>query len=324
MTGSESSSKRKLLKAKAQQLGRDWKGIAFPQGEPPWFDDAQNMPAFDPEQSQYSTANAWWLLELCRLSYTPDHKEASRAWSRFDRTPHLETTPFREVHSIHKTGTHAAIYRVKGSSATAEATILCFRGTTKFRQWVMNLSTLPVRWDNEGVDGDSPELNAEHQKPFVHQGFKILFDRIWPKLEPLLRDLPGPLFVAGHSLGGALALMTAAAHRPTALYTFGSPRVGNPTFCDQLGDLLHHRVINHHDIVTLLPHAVENFAPYDFRHHGNRIHLRDDELDWKPSKPLTFLTQTFKSAHPPECIVDHTPAAYARALVDQLNTSSKP
>ncbi len=322
MSDLESSSKRELLKAKARQLGRDWKGIAFPQGEPPFFEEAQRMPAFDATPGDYSAANAWWLLELCRLSYTPDHKEATRAWSRFDRIPHLKSTPFREIYSIHKTGTHAAIYRVEGSGSADDATVLCFRGTTKFRQWVMNLSTLPVRWDVDELEGTAPDPDAKHLKPYVHQGFKILFDRIWPKLEPLLRDLPGPLFITGHSLGAALALMSAAVHRPSALFTFGSPRVGNPAFCDLLGDLVHHRVVNHHDIVTQLPHAVENFAPYDFRHHGNRIHLRDDELDWKPDKPLTFLAQTFKSAHPPECIVDHTPIAYARALIDQFDAGA--
>ncbi len=321
MPDSEPRSKRELLKAKAQQLGRDWKGIAFPQGEPPWFENADRVPAFDPTQSDYCPANAWWLLELCRLAYTPDHKEAARAWSRFDRKPHLKPTPFREIHSVHKTGTHAAIYRYEGVGSAGDATILCFRGTTRFRQWVMNLSTLPVHWRDDQLDG--AEAIEKHQQPYVHQGFKILFDRIWPKLEPLLRDEPSPLFIAGHSLGGALALMSAALCPPTALYTFGSPRVGNPAFCDQLGELVHHRVVNHHDIVTLLPHAVENFAPYDFRHHGSSIHLRGDELEWQPSKPLTFLTQTFKSAHPPEGIVDHTPTAYAQALVDQLGSESE-
>jgi len=322
MSERESSSRHELLKTKAQELGRDWKAIAYPQGEPPWFLNGDRLPAFDPSLDRYSTANAWWLLELCRLVYTPDHKEATRAWSRFDREPHLEHTPFREVHSVHKTGTHAAIYRFEGSGADGEATILCFRGTTKFRQWVMNLSTLPVSWSGDGDEDNDGEPVDKHERPYVHHGFKILFDRIWPKLEPLLHDQPGPLFIAGHSLGGALALMSAALHPPKALYTFGSPRVGNPAFCDQLGDLVHHRVVNHHDIVTLLPHAVENFAPYDFRHHGELVHLRDDELDWRPTRPLTFLTQNVKSAHPPEGIVDHTPTAYERALVDQLENGA--
>ena len=152
-------------------------------------------------------------------------------------------------------------------------------------------------------------------KAYVHQGFQILFDRIWPLLEPLLRDQPRPLFITGHSLGGALALMSAARMSPEALYTFGSPRVGNPAFTASVSGFPHHRVVHHHDIVTLLPHAVETFAPYDFRHHGDLVHLRSTEIDWQPDKPLTYLRKTFKSAYPPECFVDHTPTLYAASLI---------
>lgn len=330
----KSSSRRERFQAKALQLQRDWKGIAFPEGEGPWFaaDEVARMPNFDPERTAYTPVNAWWLAELCRLAYTPDQREKSRPWSLFDRAPHLQRSPFREIHSIHKSGTHAAIYhlidRKKSPTQAPAATILCFRGTTKFRQWVMNLSPLPARWHIGTPDkitpvpespGSSPAASATTSSAFVHQGFQILFDRIWPILEPLLRDDPGPLFVTGHSLGAALALMSAATldSRRAALYTFGSPRVGNTAFgdlCDAAG-FPHHRVVHHHDIVTLLPHSVETFAPYDFRHHGDKIHLRADEVAWQPDKPLTFLASTFKSAHPPECILDHFPINYARTLL---------
>ena len=315
-------SRRQRLKAKALRLQRDWKGIANPEGEGPWFaqEGVERIAPFDPATSTYTPANAWWLVELCRLAYTPDHREKNRPWSRFDRQPHLDRSPFREIHSIHKTGTHAAIYRVDVGQRSDAATVLCFRGTTKMRQWVMNLSTLPVAWQGAGggdrsgtvADGDG---EPKVENAYVHQGFQILFDRIWPLLEPLLCDQPRPLFITGHSLGGALALMSAARMRPEALYTFGSPRVGNPGFTSSVSEFPHYRVVHHHDIVTLLPHAVETFAPYDFRHHGELIHLRCDEVDWQPDKPLAYLRKTFTSAHPPDCFVDHTPTMYADTLI---------
>jgi hypothetical protein len=315
----EPESRRERLKSKALQLQRDWKGIAFPEGEGPWFapEDVEYIAPFDPETTVYTPANAWWLVELCRLAYTPDDREKNRPWSRFDRLPHLERSPFRELHSIHKTGTHAAIYRVDTGKKEDAATVLCFRGTTKMRQWVMNLSTLPVAWQGggDGPDADDSAIETKTEKAYVHQGFQILFDRIWPLLEPLLRDQPRPLFITGHSLGAALALMSAARMTPEVLYTFGSPRVGNPTFTASVSGFPHFRVVHHHDIVTLLPHAVETFAPYDFRHHGELVHLRSDEVDWQPDKPLTYLRKTFTSADPPECFVDHTPIMYAETLI---------
>ena len=307
-------SRGQRLKAKALCLQRDWKGIAYPEGEGPWFEqeDVERIAPFDPETSAYTPTNAWWLVELCRLAYTPDDREKNRPWSRFDREPHLQRSPFREIHSIHKTGTHAAIYRVDGGQQSDAATVLCFRGTTRMRQWVMNLSTLPVAW--QGAE-ESVSDTSKVEKAYVHQGFQILFDRIWPLLEPLLRDQPRPLFITGHSLGAALALMSAARMRPEVLYTFGSPRVGNPAFTAGVSGFPHYRVVHHCDIVTLLPHAVETFAPYDFRHHGELVHLRSDEVDWQPDKPLTYLRKTFTSPHPPECFVDHTPTMYADTLI---------
>ena len=328
---SDRESRRQRLKTKARKLQRDWRGIAFPQGEGPWFsgEDVETVAPFDPTTSGYTATNAWWLVELCRLAYTPDHREKHRPWSRFDRQPHLERTPFREIHSIHKTGTHAAIYRVDVGDEKDAATVLCFRGTAKMRQWVLNLSTLPVAWQggemdddrgNGDGDGDGDGRNDAGDpsavgKFYVHQGFQILFERIWPLLETLLCDQPRPLIFTGHSLGGALALMSAARRPPDQLYTFGSPRVGNPAFTASVTGFPHYRVVHHHDIVTLLPHAVETFAPYDFCHHGELVHLRSDELDWQPDKPLTYLRKTFRSADPPECFVDHTPTMYADSLI---------
>lgn len=315
----EPESRRERLKNKALQLQRDWKSIAFPEGEGPWFaqEDVDCVAPFDPASIVYNAANAWWLAELCRLAYTPDHREKNRPWSRFDRQPHLQRSPFREIHSLHKTGTHAAIYRVDIGQQVDAATVLCFRGTTKTRQWVMNLSTLPVAWQGAG-DADSAStdsIESKANRAYVHQGFQILLDRIWPLLEPLLRDQPRPLFITGHSLGGALALMSAARTQSDALYTFGSPRVGNPAFTASVSGFPHYRVVHHHDIVTLLPHAVETFAPYDFCHHGELVHLRSDEVEWQPDKPLTYLRKTFTSPHPPECFVDHTPTLYADTLI---------
>lgn len=317
----EPKSKRERLKRKAVQLQQDWKGIAYPEGKGPWFagQELACVAPFDPATFSYTEANAWWLVELCRLAYTPDHREKSRPWSHFDRQPYLQGSPFREIHSLHKTGTHAAIYRVDGDRQQDIATVLCFRGTTKTRQWVLNLSTLPVEWQRGGGAGQSTATADQNfdkaSKAYVHQGFQILFDRIWPLLEPLLRDQPRPLFITGHSLGGALALMTAALLPPEVLYTFGSPRVGNPAFTAGICDFPHHRVVHRHDIVTLLPHALQTSGAYDFCHHGDLIHLRSDEVDWQPDKPLTYLRKTFTSAHPPQCFVDHTPSLYADTLI---------
>ena len=280
--------------------------------------------AFDP-------GAAWWFAELCRFVYTPDHKEVKR-FRVSDIRPQIlaDRTRFQEQLNLHKTGTHVAIYRVVPDDASGEVpwTILCFRGTSRFRQWVVNLSTLPIRL----LPGDEPGSEVDPANPYVHQGFKVLFDRIWPLVEPHLRDQPGPVFYIGHSLGGALATLAALERPPSGgLYTFGCPRVGNTAFREQLAGagVTHHRFVNHHDIVTLLPHSLEKLAPYDF-HHTGQFHYLDGEgaihhnpslaelgnNAWQPDQPLTFLARAFRdqTAGIPECVLDHTPRRYADKL----------
>lgn len=288
-----------------------WDPVINPEGIEPQFEGFDAMPPFDPVSatSEFSPVNAWWLSELCRLVYTPDCKERDRPWHRgkLHRFGWLEErTPFSEVHSFHKTSTHAAIFHA-GIDEQEPFSLLCFRGTSKLRQWIMNLSALPVSWH---ADDESDRC--------VHQGFKILFDRIWPLIEPCLKDLPAPVFFTGHSLGGAFAAMGSLHFQPAALYTFGSPRIGNAA----LGNFFaatgvpHFRIVNRHDIVPLLPHRDARFGKRQFQHFGDPIHLGEVDDGWHPDgDPLIYLAKSFRgSADPPECILDHPAYAYSRIL----------
>jgi len=71
-----------------------------------------------------------------------------------------------------------------------------------------------------------------------------------------------PIFVAGHSLGGALAALAtrhllAFGLRPT-LYTFASPRAGNPEFAKAFTQIDAYRIANSEDIVPYLAFATLN------------------------------------------------------------------
>ena len=73
-------------------------------------------------------------------------------------------------------------------------------------------------------------------------------------------------YITGHSLGGALAQIAAAAldrDNLAACYTFGSPRVGTAGFDEQV-KCPHYRVINNWDLIPGLPLAF--FRGY--RHNG--------------------------------------------------------
>ncbi|MEM9353763.1 MAG: lipase family protein [Planctomycetota bacterium] len=93
----------------------------------------------------------------------------------------------------------------------------------------------------------------------VHRGFKREVDDLWPMLEDALVANQKTLWFSGHSLGGAMATICAGrcklshiASTPEALFTFGSPRVGNRRYVHH-ARLRHYRWVNNNDIVCRVP-----------------------------------------------------------------------
>jgi pimeloyl-ACP methyl ester carboxylesterase len=94
----------------------------------------------------------------------------------------------------------------------------------------------------------------------VHIGFLEALNHVWHSLKAALNAISGPVFYTGHSLGAALATMAAARAQsdtklgnPAAIYTFGSPRVGDAGFRKNFGSVFHARIVNDCDIVTSMP-----------------------------------------------------------------------
>lgn len=97
----------------------------------------------------------------------------------------------------------------------------------------------------------------------IHIGFKEAFEQVALDIqarldEPEYKDKP--LFITGHSLGGALATVAAKklSHKGgvAACYTFGSPRVGNDQWIAGIKTPMY-RIVNAADCVTMLPPGTE-------------------------------------------------------------------
>ena len=93
----------------------------------------------------------------------------------------------------------------------------------------------------------------------IHTGFKEAFEKVEVKIQDRLNadDVKTkPLFITGHSLGGALATIAAKKldHEAgiAACYTFGSPRVGDDQWIANLKTPVY-RVVNAADGVPVVP-----------------------------------------------------------------------
>ena len=77
--------------------------------------------------------------------------------------------------------------------------------------------------------------------------------------------------------GAALATLQASVRRPDALYTFGSPRVGDSQFMSRLSGVPGRRYVDCCDIVTRLP--PENC----FVHVGEPYYIKlDRSIEFRP------------------------------------------
>ena len=126
-----------------------------------------------------------------------------------------------------------------------ELGVLAFRGTANFQDWLIDLDALPIRLE-------------QFKNIKVHQGFWDAYAHCMKDIEAQVdAHIPPelPLYITGHSLGGALAQIASAVlerDNLAACYTFGSPRVATLDF-DGVVKCPHYRVVNSWDLVPSVP-----------------------------------------------------------------------
>jgi triacylglycerol lipase len=132
-----------------------------------------------------------------------------------------------------------------------ESAFLIFRGTITDQEWLQNLriGLVPYWLPNFGK---------------VHDGFLQIYALFREMILDTLNVMdPGcRLFIAGHSLGGALATIALpdigarTGRKAVALYTYGSPRIGDNAFVTAFNSRYSEksfRIINTSDMIGLIP-----------------------------------------------------------------------
>lgn len=137
--------------------------------------------------------------------------------------------------------------------------IVAFRGTEPFDS--PNHAQMVLDWLN---DVDAPLVPEAGMPGLVHMGFRDALDSLWPVMWPQiqtrLKASPGkPLYLTGHSKGGAIAPLAAMRCRAAGLSpyvcTFAAARSGDATFANGYATAVPHstRYEFQDDIVPHLP-----------------------------------------------------------------------
>lgn len=218
---------------------------------------------FNPVAVKLDLNNALWLSRASEAAYQPTR---AGLLARLGGTFELA---YEELGTTFGYTQFAILTR-------SDLVVLAFRGTEKVvEDWVTDAKCALVPAGGQ--------VNAQ-----VHAGFhgaleivgpdsKSLWSRLRDELE---RATAGkrPLWITGHSLGGALAAL--AAHRlliegkigVAGLCTFGQPGCGDQAFCDELGQRLtgrYWRVVNHRDPVPRVPTKLQG----DYAHAGTLLYF---------------------------------------------------
>lgn len=125
--------------------------------------------------------------------------------------------------------------------------VICFRGTKEVRDWMTNLKISPVPIKDEET---SVIIGS------MHEGFHDAYRSLHSEIEHCLKGHEYlPLYITGHSLGGALAVVATwyqSSNRLGACYTFGAPRVCDQALMDKFKTPIY-RIVNGPDPVPFIP-----------------------------------------------------------------------
>ena len=212
---------------------------------------------FSCNQTKYKPENAFWMATLAKHAYDSQNNNILEILKKSDKL-------FARVATFDKNSSQAILVEHCNYIAAA------FRGTDELGDWWDNLNALPG------------------QGPFgkVHRGFQAALLDVWPEMRSKLREFREdnknsyrPLWLTGHSLGGALATLAAAQliqiDEPFfGVYTFGQPRCGDRDFARIFNVEAKSRFFrfqNNNDIVTRVPSRIMGYS-----HVGEFIYISDE------------------------------------------------
>ncbi|MBT6176823.1 MAG: lipase family protein [Deltaproteobacteria bacterium] len=223
-----------------------------PEGETLDCENTQIPFTFNPSNPDYSLNNAFWTMWFAKRSFTGGEQSTQ------DELAGLGFTDYQYIEN-EVAGMQALI------TANETSMVIAFQGSKQIIDWFANFYFFQAdaSYDVQGR---------------VHQGFANVLNSEWAQIMETVERFHRPgqaIWLSGHSLGAALATITAArlleaGYDIAPLFTHASPRVGDELFAQNFYEQTqgkHYRFVNGVDIVPHLPPAgtaagaAANFIP---------------------------------------------------------------
>jgi len=262
----------------------------------------------EPYKRTLNSGAAYWMARLSKEIYTEVGGESNAPdVDKILQSLQKDDPDFVDVKAVEQGNSEAALVE--------HERYLCmvFRGTDEWKDWLDNIN-VPL------VD----ELFGK-----FHRGFWNATEAVWPKLygayEEKHQANKRPLFITGHSLGGAMATIAAAKlihlDKPfISTYTFGQPRAMHLDTAELFNTACKDRVFrfqNNNDIVTRVPPR-----KMDYSHVGTFLYISEEKTIHKdPGFWFKFLDTVdgYKAALKEkrlDGIPDHEIGHYLRSIRD--------
>lgn len=206
--------------------------------------------SFAGEAAEYDPVNAYWLANCAYSAYERSKKLKSRV---------IDEWGFDNFTFIKRGETQCFI------ASTDKFVVVTFRGT-----------------ETDKVEDIITDLDTGMTKGYkgkIHKGFKQAYNKVKAPIELKLADHKAQskaLWLAGHSLGGALATLAAydlkeKGYKVSGVYTIGQPRVGNKSFTRAFDSLLKNRCFRFAHKDDKVPQIPLKELGYD--HAGKAIYI---------------------------------------------------
>jgi len=219
------------------------------------------------------------FVSFARAAYCPQELVADWNWVACE--PKVTDV---QVYTDDKTDTQAYVAYFRGNIFKRSKVVVSFRGSQSMTNWMYNLQF--------GELAPYPHCVGCRVHGGFYQSWKSVEWDVTQQVKGLLaNDTHAELYITGHSLGGALAVLCAAhlayvdpvLYNQTALqvagvFTFGEPRVGNLAFHNfySQGAQVSWRLTHWKDPVPHMPPSL-----FGYHHIVNEVFFNNDSSSFK-------------------------------------------